>query len=162
MPQDSTSASSQDAARQRAWNELQAARLLFRLSERPDVQKSLLEREPLTFYSGVISHAYYSIFYVARAYLQTRGVTTRPPREHEQVYERFAWFVETGVLDKELLRIYDAERPKAAVLLGILGDEKSKRGRFTYRTLPQANKRPAEESIAHATTFFKRLANLCE
>jgi len=90
-----------------------------------------------------------------------RGVHTSPPNEHDEVYARFSWFVESGVLDKELLAIYDEARMKAAALLDIFRIEKSKRGTFTYRKLPQANKRPAEESIEHAAKFFKHVSALC-
>jgi hypothetical protein len=98
---------------------------------------------------------------MVKAYLLSRGIVTRPPREHEQAYERFRWYVETGVLDKELLRIYDEERVKAQALLEIFRLEKGKRGAFTYKKLPQANKQPAQESIENAVVFCRHLANLC-
>jgi uncharacterized protein (UPF0332 family) len=33
--------------------------------------------------------------------------------------------------------------------------KQEKRGDFTYNTIPQANKEPAEDSIKHAKDFYK-------
>ena len=51
--------------------------------------------------------------------------------------------------------IYD--KIKADTLLGIFRIEKKKRGDFTYQTLSQANKEPAEESIKNAKAFFSHI-----
>lgn len=37
-----------------------------------------------TFYYSVISHAYYSIFYAAKAYLLNKGIKTKIPNEHNK------------------------------------------------------------------------------
>ncbi|MEW5896576.1 MAG: hypothetical protein AB1668_02705 [Nanoarchaeota archaeon] len=51
--------------------------------------------------------------------------------------------------------IYQAMIVRAEALLEIYKAEKRKRGDFTYNTIPQANRYPAEESIKHAKKFFK-------
>jgi len=139
---------------------LALATILLPLSEDQEYQRITLPKAH-TFFSAAISHAYYCIFFTAKAYLQTQRVTVRPPREHEQVYDRFAWFVESGILDKQLLALYEDAKIKAEALLDIFADEKKKRTRFTYKKLPQANKAPAEESVVNATEFYKRVGNLC-
>lgn len=54
----------------RAENELIAAQMLFEVSQNTNIQKTQfkLEKE-FTFYSSVISHSYYCIFYCAKAIL---------------------------------------------------------------------------------------------
>ncbi len=46
--------------------------------------------------------------------------------------------------------------------LQIFKDEKWKRGHFTYQTIPQANKEPAEQSINNAVTFLKNIKLIIE
>lgn len=50
---------------------------------------------------------------------------------------------------------------RADTLLEIFQTEKGKRGKFTYRKLPQANVEPAKESIKNAEEFFKHINRLC-
>jgi len=113
--------------------------------------------DPETYFSAVIAHSYYSIFYGAKAYLLHKGIKVSPPEEHKKVFNAFKHFVESGELDVELLNIYREAFVRADSLLGIFREEKKKRGEFTYRTLPQANKQPAKESIEHAKTFYKHI-----
>ncbi len=55
---------------QRAENELVAAQMLFDISGNTYLQKEQFRLEKdFTFYSTVISHSYYSIFYSAKAIL---------------------------------------------------------------------------------------------
>jgi len=46
--------------------------------------------------------------------------------------------------------------------LEIFGNEKQKRGNFTYKTLPQANIEPSRQSLNNAKLFFKHIYNLLE
>ncbi len=110
----------------------------------------------------MISHAYYCIFYAAKAYLAKKGVKTESPEEHRRTYEEFAKFVGRGIIDGELLKIYKKIMMRADTLLLIFKNEKKKRGDFTYQKLPQANKEPAEESIGNAKTFYKHIFNIIE
>jgi uncharacterized protein (UPF0332 family) len=144
---------------QRAENEIVAAQLLFDVSINPKIQKEQfrLEKE-FTFYSTVISHSYYCIFYSAKAILIQNGIKTDAPEVHKKTLEAFEQFlVKTGKLDVELLNIYKKMVVKAEELLGIFFLEKSKRGEFTYRKLPQANLEPARESLDNALLFFKNI-----
>jgi len=147
----------------RAENELKLAGIIFILSERPNLQTTVFSiRDPETYFSAVIAHSYYSIFFGAKAYLLRKGITVTAPEEHKKTYEAFKSFVESGELDVELLKIYQQAWIRAEVLLGIFKEEKKKRGTFTYRIFPQANKEPAKESMEHAKIFFKNMNALCE
>jgi len=107
-----------------------------------------------TFFNSVISHAYYAIFYAAKAYLLSFGIKTNPPEEHKKTYEEFRRVVNSGKLDKQLLEIYENESIKADVLLDILLREKKKRGLFTYNVKSEANIPYAEESVDNSIKFL--------
>ena len=144
---------------QRAENELIAAQILFDISTNPQLQRAQfkLEKE-FTFYSSVISHSYYSIFYSAKASLIKIGIKTEAPEVHKKTLEAFEkYLVNTGKLDVELLKIYKKIVVRAEELLEIFSKEKGKRGRFTYQKLPQANRDPAKESFDNASFFFKNI-----
>ena len=112
--------------------------------------------EDETFYSGVIGHCYYSIFYCAKAMLFTKNIDTKAPEAHRKTLEAFKKeFIDTGVLDAKLFIIYKKMIIKAESLLEIFRAEKKKRGNFTYNTIAQANIEPANESLKNAKTFFK-------
>jgi len=146
----------------RAQNEVNLSKIIMKISEDDNLQKDVFKMPKDTYYSAVISHAYYSIFYMAKAYLIIKNIKVKAPQEHKKVYEEFKKLVEQGLVDVELLKIYRQIIMRAETLLEIFQIEKSKRGRFTYKTLPQANIEPARESIKNSETFFKHLNNLCE
>ncbi len=145
----------------KAKNELEIAKILFKLSSEELKQKEVfnISKED-TFYSAVITHAYYCIFYSAKTYLLDKGIKLKAPEEHRKTYEKLREFVKLGILDVELLRLYEKVLIKAETLLEIFKFEKSKRGKFTYRKLAQANVEPAQESLDNAKTFFKHIYNL--
>jgi len=147
-----------DLCIERADNELHLARSIQLLSENSKLKKEYFNlEEGITFYSAVISHAYYAIFYSAKAYLISKGIDIPEQGQHQQVYYKFKKMIKTGELDKELLDIYEDAKIKAEALLSILEDEKEKRTTFTYKTLPQANKEPAEKSIENAILFIAHI-----
>ena len=142
---------------ERAKNELDLARVILRVSTSPALKLDLGLKRESTFFSNVIGNSYYCIFYSAKALLITEGIETRPPEEHEKTLNEFERLVESGKIDRELLIIYRTIVVRADELLGIFRKEKSKRGKFTYRKLPQANLRPAEESLENAEKFLKNV-----
>ena len=144
---------------QRAENELVAAQILYDISSNPSLQKEQFKLEnDFTFYSAVISHSYYCIFYSAKAILIKNGIKTDAPEVHKKTIIAFEqYLVETGNLNVELLKIYKKMIVRAEELLGIFSKEKGKRGEFTYQKLPQANKEPANESLDNASFFFKNI-----
>ena len=115
-----------------------------------------------TLYYSVISHAYYSIFYAAKAYLLLKRIKTSQPSEHKKTYGWLKRFVKEGIIDKELLKIYEAEIIKANSLLKIFQSEKKKRGTFTYQMKSEANLPFAEESIENARKFISNIKAIIE
>ena len=145
----------------RADNELLAAKSLKKISEEENLKNSLSIPINTTFYSSVISHSYYSIFYSARAALLSIKIEISAPFIHNKAYDQFKKaFVDSGKLDKHILEAYEKVLIRAEDLLQIMKDEKMKRGRFTYKTFPQANKYPAEDSISNATLFVSHIKNM--
>lgn len=142
----------------RADNEILAAKALKRLSEEQKVQQELNIPDKTTFYSSVISHSYYSIFYAARAYLLFKKIKLSSEQGiHQQVYFKFRNIILEEPAGKEILELYEGIKTKAEMLLGIFSDEKRKRKAFTYETIAQANKSPAEESITNASIFLSHI-----
>jgi uncharacterized protein (UPF0332 family) len=147
----------------RAENELKHAETVFRISENKKLKTELSLLEEDTFYSGVITHSYYAIFFATRALLLKLNVRTKSPNIHKATLDAFAYyFVINGKLDVELLRIYKSSIVKADSLLELLTSERDKRGTFTYQKLPDANKEPAKESINNAVTFLTHTKKLIQ
>ena len=141
----------------RAKNELDLANVIFKISIKTKLKLDLELKEDSTYFSNVINNSYYCIFYSAKALPYTRGIITTVPDEHKKTLEEFEKLADSGHIDKELVRIYKEIIIKAEELLGIFAKEKSKRGKFTYRTLPQANLEPAKESLENAEKFYKNI-----
>jgi len=140
---------------QRAENEFILSTLIQKITLNKDIQENIFKiEEPQSFFSSVITHSYYCIFYSAKAYLIKKGIKTTPPEEHKNTFNEFKKLVDKGILDIELLKIYSKAIIEADTLLNIFKIEKSKRGKFTYQKLSQANKQPAEESLKNAKFFF--------
>ena len=142
---------------QRAENERDLAQALLDLSGNAALKNTLTLTPDHTFYSAVISHSYYCIFYTARATLLKEGIDVDSPEIHKKALQAFETLVHDGKIDVELLRIYKSMIVKADTLLEIFREEKAKRGHFTYQRLPQANFEPARESVQHAFFFFKHI-----
>ncbi len=140
----------------RAKTEFETAEILNDLSKNKDLKKNFDISPDSTYYSGVISHAYYAIFYSAKAMLLTKNRETEAPEVHKKTLDFFKKeFIDSGLLDAKLLVLYKQMIIRAETLLEIFKTEKRKRGNFTYNTIPQANVEPAEESINHAKEFIK-------
>jgi len=146
-----------------AENEVRLASAIFILSGSNELTEKTGARDEDTFYSGAISHAYYAIFYAAKAILFNKGIKTAPPEIHRKTFEAFKKeLVDNGELDVELLKIYKAMIVRAEELLGLFDMEKWKRGHFTYQTIAQANVLPAKESIANAQKFVRNIVQVLE
>ena len=90
----------------RARNEINLSKMIMKISEDGKIQANIFEMPEDTYQGGVISHAYYSIFYMTKAYLIVKDIKTNPPEEHKKTYEEFKKLVEKGIIDVELLKIY--------------------------------------------------------
>jgi len=145
----------------RALNELSMAEVALSISNSMKLKEILQIDREITYYSAVISHAYYSIFYTAKAILLTKGIKTESPSIHKKTFDAFKKeFVETGILDVKLLEIYREIVVRADTLLEIFKDEKWKRGHFTYSTISEANLEPAEQSVKRAKIFIANIRNV--
>jgi uncharacterized protein (UPF0332 family) len=146
----------EDMLLKRARSEIDSAVILFEASEKKEIKEEFSLDKDSTFFSGVISHSYYAIFYCAKALLSTKSIDTKSPEVHKKTFDEFKKeFIDSGLLDVKLLIIYKEMIVKADSLLEIYRQEKKKRGDFTYNTIPQANKEPAEESLKNAKMFYK-------
>ena len=141
----------------RAKNELDLAKAIFLLSNNNRLKLEFELKEDSTFYSNVISAAYYCIFYSAKAFLNSKGIITKMPDEHKKTLDEFGKLALFGEIDMQLLKIYKSAIVKADELLGIFKLEKEKRGNFTYKKLSQANFEPAKESLNNAEFFFRNI-----
>ncbi|MBI3033768.1 HEPN domain-containing protein [Candidatus Woesearchaeota archaeon] len=147
----------------RAETEIVMAEKLKEMSEDIKVKEFMQIPQEMTFYSAVISHSYYSIFYSAKAILLTKGIKTYSPDIHKKTLDAFQHhFVDTGILDVKLWEIYKKLVVRADELLGIFKEEKRKRGDFTYNTIPQANQEPAENSVKNAKIFLSNIKKVAE
>lgn len=147
----------------RSDNELLLAEKIMVLSGDKNTKDFLKIPEDTTFYSSVIAHSYYAIFYAAKALLLTRKISTASPDIHKKTFDAFKEeFVDTGILDVKFLEIYQKLVIRADKLLEIFKDEKWKRGNFTYTTIPQANKEPADDSVRNAKTFVSNIMKVIE
>ena len=143
---------------ERSENELRLAKAVFNLSDDDETKIRLDANPDDTFYSAAISHAYYAIFYSAKSLLLTKNIDTKSPEIHKKTFEEFKRnFVETGILDINLLQIYRKMIVKADELLGLFSQEKWKRGHFTYHTISQANIEPAKESVSNSKRFIANI-----
>jgi uncharacterized protein (UPF0332 family) len=148
---------------ERADNEIFAAASLKKLSEDDGSKQDFDLPADITFYSSVISHSYYAIFYAAKAVLLAKGVRTSSPDVHKKTLEAFQKdLVDTGILDVKLLEIYKKAVVRADALLEMFRDERWKRGNFTYNTIPQANKDPAEESLSNSKIFVSNIKKVVD
>ena len=146
---------------ERAQNAINLSEIIMELSVNPNLQSNFNVTKTDTYFSSVISHSYYCIFYSAKAYLLKKGIKITMPNEHKKTFRAFKKFVKEGIVDKELLRIYKEILIKAETLLEIFKSEKKNRGEFAYQKLAQANKEPASKSLDNAKIFFKHINNLC-
>lgn len=147
---------------ERAEHEIVVSELLYKLSGDIPEKSALNVSSDTTFYSAVISHAYYAILYSAKYYLLSKNVSVPEQGQHNFVYQKFKKLAKTGELDKELLEIYEDAKIKAETLLLILESEEEKRTEYTYKTYPQANKEPAEKSIENAKFFVAHIRKFVE
>lgn len=145
----------------RAQNEIILSDSIMRLSTDKLTKEQFKIPKESVFYSAVISHAYYAIFYSAKAILLSRGIKTSYPNVHNETLNAFKdHLVDTGILDYELFVIYKKVAFKAIQLYSIFSTEKKKRGTFTYTTLPQAEHGYALESLKNSKLFYRNIKSV--
>ncbi len=146
----------------RAEDEFLLAKNDMKISTEDEIKEILGISKEKTFFNSVISHAYYSIFYSAKAYLLLKGIKTNAPEEHKKTYEKFKRVAYSEKIDNKLIEIYERETIKAENLIKIFFTEKRKRGFFTYNVKSEANIPYAEESLENARKFISSIKLIIE
>jgi uncharacterized protein (UPF0332 family) len=146
---------------ERAENEIILSDAIMRLCVDNKSRQEFIIPKNIYFYSAIISHSYYAIFYSAKAMLLLKGKRTSSPNVHSETLNAFKKdLVDNGFLDFELFKIYKKTAIKAMELYGIFIFEKRKRGIFTYTTLPQADKDAAQESLKNSKFFVSHIKSI--
>ncbi len=146
---------------------LQSARCLFDVSTKHDY----LGYDNLTGFLWVINAGYYSMFYMARALLESSGIKLKADLSiHALTFDALIYyFYLTGKLQKQLFEFYAAAKEDVAELLGwqradeMIQEyfyEKRKRASFTYETGEHAMESKAKTSLQRATKFNKEIRRI--
>ncbi|MFA4819744.1 MAG: hypothetical protein WC613_02175 [Candidatus Aenigmatarchaeota archaeon] len=147
-----------------AKNSLDAANLLWNASADKALQKTL-QIEGFNGYLWVINASYYSMFYMARALLESAGVKIKQKKfVHEVTYHCLVhYFYSTKKLQKIFVDDFEEVGREAAELLGqqraaeLMEEyhhEKKKRGSITYETGVIALQQTAKTSLERARRFY--------
>jgi uncharacterized protein (UPF0332 family) len=151
-------------------NSLTTARVLFALSTREELRRKIgLSR--FDSFLWVINSSYYSMFYLARALLESKGISIKTDLSiHSVTFNAFVYnFYLTGKIERSLVENFrEAEREaseilgkeKARELVEDFSREKDKRGRFTYETGEVAMKGKAETSLNRAKIFNEEIRKI--
>ena len=146
---------------------LQSARCLSDVSTKHDYTGY----EDLAGFLWVINASYYSMFYMARALLESSGIKLKADLSvHALTFDALVYyFYLTGKLQKRLFEFYASAKENVAELLGQqrAGEmikeyfyEKRKRATFTYETGEHAMESKAKTSLQRAIKFNKEIRRI--
>ena len=111
----------------------------------------------------VVVSSYYSMFYIASAYLYKKGYKAGQEIVHQVVNEALIVLSKSD-LEKHFLEEYEEEREKAlAASENLLKDyefEKTKRARFQYETTEEIKEAKAKTSLERAKNFVAVIRQL--
>lgn len=155
-----------------AADSLNSAKLLFKASTNKELQNS----SGFPNFNGflwVINASYYSMFYMARALLESEGILIKADNSvHLVTFDALVYyFYLTGKIQKNLIEEFKEAGEEASETLGkdkakaLIEDysyEKDKRGRFTYEMGEIAIKNKAETSLNRATKFNEEIRKIIE
>lgn len=147
-----------------------SAKALFELSTDSEKQKIF----GFTSFNGLlwtVNASYYSMFYMARALLESEGIRIKTDLSvHSVTFDSIvSFFYLTGKLEKELLDDFAEAKEDATELLGkqkadlLIEDyflEKGKRGSFTYEMGETVVRAKAKTSLERAFRFRKELKRI--
>jgi uncharacterized protein (UPF0332 family) len=148
------------------------ARLLMDVSSKEDLQKATGYLK-FNGYLWVINSAYYSMFYMARALLESSGIKLKSDLSiHLLTFDALVYyFYLTGKLQKSIIETYadakeDADellgKEKADELIDAYYHEKKKRSQFTYEIGELAMQSKAKTSLERAIIFNKEIRKVIE
>jgi len=153
-------------------NSFNSAKLLFEVSTKDELKK-VTGFQNFDGFLWVINAGYYSMFYMARALLESEGIILKTNESiHFIVFNSLVYyFYLTEKLEKGFIEEFkDAEiessellgKQKAKELIEEYFHEKEKRGRFTYEMGEIAIKNKAQTSLERAKKFNERIRILLE
>jgi uncharacterized protein (UPF0332 family) len=151
-------------------NSFDSARLLFEVSTNKALQKS----SGFSDFDGflwVINSSYYSMFYMTRALLESRGVKIKTDLSvHSIVLEALIYyFYLTGKIEKNIIEEFKEAGEESGEILGkekakeLIEDytsEKDKRSKFTYEMGAIAMENKAKTSLERAKRFNEEIRKL--
>ena len=153
-----------------ARNSLEAAKLLFDASTNEKLKVAV----GLSDFNGflwVINASYYSMFYMARALLESEGVKIKTELSvHLLTFDALVYyFYLTGKLEKKMIEEFAEAEEEAAEVLGkekakeLIEDylhEKRKRAKFTYELGEIAMHEKAKTSLERAKRFNEEVRKI--
>ncbi len=153
-----------------ARNSLESANLLYEASVNQKVRNSL----GLSGFNGflwVINSGYYSMFYIARALLESEGVKIKTDYSvHALTFDALVYYFHlNGKIERKLIEEFaDAEleasetlgKEKAKELMDDYFYEKRKRSRFTYELGETAMHEKAKTSLERAKRFNEEMRKI--
>jgi uncharacterized protein (UPF0332 family) len=148
-------------------NSFDSARLLFKVSTNQELRKAT---GFLNFngFLWVINACYYSMFYMARALLESQGIKIKTDYSvHIITFDALIYYFHlTGKIEKSVIEeLQEAgeevaetlSKEKAKILLEDYYNERDKRSRFTYEMGEIALQNKASTSMARAKRFNEAL-----
>lgn len=153
-----------------AQDSFNTAQLLYTISTKPDLQKATGFPD-FNGFLWVINSSYYSMFYMARALLESTGVKIKTDYSvHMVTYDALiAYFYATGKIEKEFIEEFqeasiEAEeslgKEKAKALMEEYFSEREKRSRFTYEMGEIAMQNKAQTSLDRARRFNETIRKM--
>jgi len=153
-------------------NSLDSAKLLFDVSADEKLKKDLgfLKFDGFLW---VINASYYSMFYLARALLESKGINVKTDLSiHSVVFDALVYyFYLTGRIERKFIEEFNEAgleasevlgKEKAKALMDSYSNEKEKRGRFTYEMGEVAMKNKAQTSLERAKGFREEIRKMIE
>lgn len=153
-----------------AKDSLDSAKALFELS----VNKKTRDSLGMPNFNGflwVINSSYYSMFYMARALLESTGVKIKTDESvHFLVFNALIYyFYSNGKLEKHFIEDFENAHEESSQILGKekakemisnYSNEKEKRSKFTYEIGEIAMKAKAETSLERAKKFNEEIRKM--
>jgi len=149
---------------------LDSAKVLFDLSVNDKIKVSM----GIPNFNGflwVINSSYYSMFYMARALLESIGIKIKTDESiHFLVFNALVYyFYSNGKLEKHFIQDFENAQEESAQILGkekakeiisSYSNEKEKRSKFTYEIGEIAMKNKAETSLNRAIKFNEEVRKI--
>lgn len=154
-------------------NSLETAKLLFEVSTKQNL-KEYLGVPDFDGFLWVINSGYYSMFYAARALLESIGlkIKERDYSIHKLTFEALVYYLYlTGKLERKLIESFAESASESAEVLGkekaekLIEDymfERSKRSQFTYEMGLLAIRNKAQTSLDRAKGFVEETRKILD